>query len=228
MYGAQPRQDGPTTSWTAVQSASTQDRRARSRFALRYAPVIRRYLASRWRIATDSQLIDDGIQEVFVECFKRDGALERVRPGRDGGFRAYLYAVTRNVARTLERQRRRVPAPTAELDREPEDGDRPSVAFDRAWARLVTADAMTEFRDSCSEPVELLQLEVLRLRYHEGLPPRQIAQRIGGLDARRISKLIERGLRRYKACLLVVLRRSSPTATDRELERSCRELLQLL
>ena len=45
---------------------------------------------------------EDAVQEVFVECFRRGGALEAVGAGRVPGFRAFLYGVIRNVARRFE------------------------------------------------------------------------------------------------------------------------------
>jgi hypothetical protein len=42
------------------------------------------------------------VEETFVECFRRGGALEVEGAGRVPGFRAFLIGVTRNVARRFE------------------------------------------------------------------------------------------------------------------------------
>jgi len=42
------------------------------------------------------------VQETFVECFRRGGALEAAGAGRVPALRAFLIGVTRNVARRFE------------------------------------------------------------------------------------------------------------------------------
>ncbi|MBK8268830.1 MAG: hypothetical protein IPK83_11220 [Planctomycetes bacterium] len=34
--------------------------------------------------------LDDAVQDVFLECFRPDGALDRLDVHRPGGFRAFL------------------------------------------------------------------------------------------------------------------------------------------
>ncbi len=221
------RPAAPTTNWNVVLSASQPHHDARTEFAVRYAPVIRRYLAGRWRIPSDAPRIDDALQDVFVECFKHGGALERVLPGGDGGFRAYLFAVTRNVAREFERQRRC--DPLLDADARPDHGqDRPSVTFDRSWAREIAREAMREFGSTSRRPEERLQFETVRLRFQQELLPREIAARLDGLTARRVSKLIETGMRRYEECLYRVLQRRNPAASRYDLAQTCRGVLQAL
>src|SRR5262245_2684451 len=104
-----------STCWTVIQAAATGSPADRAEFARRYDPVLRSYLGARWRSSPCLRELDDAVQEVFVECFKQGGTLDRVKPGRPGGFRAFLYGVIRNVARRFEtaRARNREPPPGA-------------------------------------------------------------------------------------------------------------------
>src|SRR5262245_61258276 len=99
---------GPeSTCWTEIHAAAVGGAADREPFALRYGPVVRAYLAARWRGSPCLADLDDAVQEVFVECFRRGGALERVEPDRAGGFRPFLFGVVRNVALRLEARRAR-------------------------------------------------------------------------------------------------------------------------
>src|SRR5947209_17413620 len=111
--------DSQLTCWTLIRAASAGAVRERDEFARRYRPILRAYLAARWRGSPLLQDLDDAVQDVFVECLRPGGALERLDPSRDGGFRAFLYGVACNVA--LRRESRR-PAPDgAALDAIPDD-----------------------------------------------------------------------------------------------------------
>src|SRR4051794_37515406 len=90
------------TCWTVIRGAARGDARDRDDFARRYEPVVRAYLTARWRSSGRLGWLDDAVQEVFVECFRRGGALDRVEPDRPGGFRAFLYGVVRIVALRAE------------------------------------------------------------------------------------------------------------------------------
>src|SRR5262245_53103142 len=92
-----------STCWTVIHAAAAGSARDREEFARRYGPVVRTYLASRWRSSPCLQQLDDAVQEVFVECFRPDGVLARAE--RDRGFRPFLYGVARNVARRIETER---------------------------------------------------------------------------------------------------------------------------
>ena len=63
----------------------------RAAFARRYSGVVGAYFGARWRVSPLASDAEDACQEVFVECFKNGGALERVEPGRPGGFRGFLF-----------------------------------------------------------------------------------------------------------------------------------------
>lgn len=91
-----------TTCWTMIEAAAKGSQREREVFARHYLSVIRSYLTARWGDSALLQLIDDAVQEVFVECFRSDGPLARADRARAGGFRPFLFGVVRNVARRFE------------------------------------------------------------------------------------------------------------------------------
>jgi hypothetical protein len=77
-----------STCWTVIQGAAAGCTADRQDFARRYAPIIRAYFAARWQESTYRQELDDGVQEVFLECFRQRGVLERADPAQPGGFRS--------------------------------------------------------------------------------------------------------------------------------------------
>jgi RNA polymerase sigma-70 factor (ECF subfamily) len=170
-----------STCWTVIQAAAASSAADRDEFARRYGPVVRAYLAARWRSAPRPDDLDDAVQEVFVECFKRDGVLDRADRGR--GFRPFLYGVIRHVAQRLEaqhgRRRERQAAGDADLDGVPDEATSLCRAFDRAWARALLREAARLQEERAREAGAAAQhrVELLRLRFHEGLPIRQIAAR---------------------------------------------------
>src|SRR5713101_8976349 len=91
-----------STCWTMIRGAAAGDPRQRACFATRYIPTVRAYLAARWRCTPHHREIDDAIQEVFLECYRKGGVLERVEPDCGGGFRPFLFGVVRNVALRFE------------------------------------------------------------------------------------------------------------------------------
>src|SRR6266545_3719041 len=89
-----PPVPSPSTCWTVVRAAIAGGDSDRDAFARRYSPVVRAYLGARWRGSA-----------LLGELFKTDGALDRFEAGAGGGFRAFLFAVARNVALRTERGR---------------------------------------------------------------------------------------------------------------------------
>jgi len=85
-----------STYWSLIRKAADGSRSARSEFARRYESVARAYLSSRWRGKHLYEEIDDAVQEVFVDCFRSNGALGRVDSDRIVG----LWFVERNLAHT--------------------------------------------------------------------------------------------------------------------------------
>jgi len=174
----------PETVLTLVRGAAQGDPRCRSLFCGRYLPLVRAYLAARWGGTPWTGQVDDGVQEVFLECLRERGALDVFEPGRAGGFRPFLYAVTRNVARRIEqaqgRRTARERVAGEEHLRGRESGEASlTLLFDREWARTVMQHAREgmQARASLAGDDALRRIELLRLRFEEGLPIRAIAAR---------------------------------------------------
>jgi len=166
------------TCWTMVRGVAAGDAAARDGFSRLYLPLVRSFFAARWRAGPLRNDLDDAVQEVFVECFRQGGALGRVEADRPGGFRAFLHGVVHNVARRFEGRaaaRGRVVA----VDSEPADAQTPSRLFEREWALSVMRGAGERQAQRARERGEsaLRRVELLRLRFQEGLPIREIASR---------------------------------------------------
>ena len=172
-----------TTCWTLIQGAARGVRQDVEDFVRLYAPVVRSYLTARWHASPLRSDLDDAMQEVFVECFKEGGVLDRVAPTTLGSFRAFLLGVVRNVALRFEERnarRKEVQPPTEfDADRVKAEDERLSVVFDRAWAKALLREAVARQ----AERARILgqdadrRVELLRLRFHEGLTLRDIAER---------------------------------------------------
>jgi RNA polymerase sigma-70 factor (ECF subfamily) len=222
---------GPlTTCWALIRAAAGGSPRDREEFARRYAPVLRAYLAARWRASPLLQDLDDAVQDVFVECFRPRGALEAAQEGRGSGFRAFLYGVARNVARRREGRppREQQPPAGAPLEDAPDDHTSLSRVFDRAWARAVLREAarlQEEHARSAGEGA-LRRVELLRLRFHDNLPIRDIAAR-WQTDAAVLHREYARGRQEFREALREVVachHGGGPVAVEEE----CRNLLSAL
>jgi RNA polymerase sigma-70 factor (ECF subfamily) len=218
-----------TTCWSVIEAAAAGAAGERQEFARRYGPVVRAYLAARWRASPCRQDLEDAMQEVFVECFKEGGALARADHGR-GEFRPFLYGVARNVALRLERARARARERTApdgvDLDRLAGAEEQLSRAFDRAWARAILREAAGRQEQRAAEAAARQRVELLRLRFHDGLPIREIARRWGA-DPAALHHEYARARQEFKAALLEVVAFHHP-GSPAEVERACAELLASL
>lgn len=220
-----------STCWTLIRDAARGSATSRDDFATRYQPVVRAYLAARWGGGPMSGEVDEALQEVFVECLKHGGALEKA-PALQGEFRAFLLGVTRNVARRLEeRAAHRLDAPGSEtfhpdeLDRGEE---RQSVAFDRAWARVVVAEARERMAHLAAggEADARRRVELLRLRFQEGRSIADIA-RSWGVGADELQRAYTKACREFEAALREVVLDHHPGNLE-GVGRRCRELRALL
>jgi RNA polymerase sigma factor (sigma-70 family) len=220
-----------TTCWTVIEAAAAGCAHEREVFARRYQALVRSYLAARW---CGSSLwlddLDDAVQDVFVECFKQGGMLARVERDRPGGFRAFLYGVVRNVARRVEacRGRDRKAAGEVDLDQFPAEEESQARQFDRAWARSLLREAarLQEEHARRAGAAALRRVELLRLRFHDGLPIRVIAAR-WQIDAATLHHEYARARQEFKAALAEVVAFHHP-GTPAEVERECANLLSLL
>jgi len=167
-------------SWSMIARAAAGDRDARSRFGRTYLPVVKSFLRARWRATPLATELDDAVQEVFVECLRQNGVLSRADAER-GDLRGLLFGVARNVAaRFEERARKRLgrdQAAGSVIDGIPAREPSLSILFDREWARTLMRLAGERMRGRAQNGSAgaRLRIELLRLRFTEGLPIREIA-----------------------------------------------------
>ena len=120
-------------------------------------------------------MIDDAIQEIFLECIRPGGVLAKAQSECPGGFRAFLYGVTRNVILRFESRRDW----HSISDQDPAvDESSLGKVFDREFARAVMKEAsllqhrIAELQGSAA----LRRVELLRARFHDDLSIREIAK----------------------------------------------------
>lgn len=214
-----------STCWTVIRAAAAGSASDREALARRYLGTVREYLAARWRGSPLRDHLDDAAQEVFVECFRRGGVLEAVGTGRVPRFRAFFYGVIRNVARRFENPTGR---PTVPLPEVAADDETQSRLFDRTWARAIMAEAaqLQRQRAAQSGPEAVRRVELMRLRFEENMPIREIAQ-LWGTDAATLHHAYARARAEFRAALLEVVAFHQPGSPD-ELEREAASLLKSL
>ena len=212
-----------------VRDAALGDEDARGIFVSAYIGVVRAYLGARWRGGAMVQRIDDAVQDVFLECFRRAGALERLDDARNSSFRTFLYGVVRNVGRRHEERvglGREVNPPSGfDVDAGEESQ---ALVFDRLWAQAVLDRAGERQRAWAERDGErgLRRLELLHLRFVKGLPVRDIAAQWKA-DASMLHEELRKARKEFKEALReeVSFHLSGPgDAVDRE----CLRLLSLL
>jgi RNA polymerase sigma-70 factor (ECF subfamily) len=208
-----------------IRAAAAGSPADRAELARRYLGVVRAYLVARWRGSAVLGDIGDAVQEVFVECFRRGGAVETAGTGRVHSFRAFLYGVTRNVARRYESQQPRFAPLPDELDANEASQSR---LFDRAWAQAIMAEAAALQRERAVErgPAALQRVEVLRLRFEESLPIRTIAKR-WGVAAATLHHAYALARKEFRAALLEVVA-FHQSGSPIELEQEAASLLKAL
>ncbi|MBK8913778.1 MAG: sigma-70 family RNA polymerase sigma factor [Phycisphaerales bacterium] len=209
--------DDHPTSWTLIGGAAHGECAARDRFARRYEPSIRAYLCARWAGNSLTEAVDDAVQDVFVECFRAGGVLQRVDASAEGGFRAFLLGVTRNVARRIEARRRPHPQGDSVLSEASADDPRLSRCFDREWARSLMLQARERQSVAAAQQGEAARrrLELLELRFSGNLPIREVALR-WGVDAAGLHRQYARARREFREALLAVLRDHGAAAPEQE------------
>jgi len=174
--------DRESTCWTLVQGAARGVEEDVDMFVRLYGPVIHSYVSARWPSPPLRDTLEDAVQEVFVECFKEGGVLDRAGPESLGSFRAFLLGVARNVSLRFEsrlsRDRDLVAAQEFNPDRMAADEERLSLAFDRAWAKAILREAVARQAERAGilGPEALKRVELLRLRFQGGMKLRDIAK----------------------------------------------------
>ena len=228
------RQDGilQTTHWTLVRNAASGDRDAAGDFVRQYRPAVRAYLGARWRNSHLLEDLDDAMQEVFVECFRRGGALERLDQLEKRSFRSFLYGLVRNVARMVERRsiRSKVDDLPGENDVAALESDEESLSrvFDRTWAQTVIREALALQKRRAEEQGEdaRLRFALLEARFHENQPVRQLAAR-WDRPAPEIHRLLARARADFAEALREVIQEQGSEG-DLVTEQHCEKLLELL
>lgn len=214
------------TSWTLIDAAREGDGAARARFARDYEPVVRAYFAARWARTALASEIEDAIQEVWIDCLRERGALERADPERP--FRPFLSGVARTVALRFEQRRGRGGAAAFDEEDHHARETRLSVAFDRAFAQQVMREAseLQRARASAAGGVKSRRVELLELRFQHGLTIPQIAERWNE-DAARLHHLYADAREDFREALREVVRRRNGGGSA-ALESECDWMLEVL
>ena len=213
-----------------LRAASSGNAEARSVFSQSYRATIRGYLEVRWRGRVLSADIDDATQEVFVECLKPGGVLERADAAR-GDFRGLLFGVVRNVARRFEEraaERGRIwPEDSAWLQQVADDEAGQATEFDRSWAKELVRRAKSEHRERALEDGEPGQrrIELLERRFGSNEAIRDIAGK-WGVPAQDVHNAYRKARTEFYRCLREVVAFHAPAGAD--LDAECRRLLTLL
>lgn len=220
------------TSWTLIRAAAHGDERARAEFVRRYLPVVRAYLVARWGRSPKAVEVEDAVQEVFLECLRDDGVLQRAVGGDTREFRAFLLGVVRNVALRVEHRRERKDVDlddgSALLEAVPVSEESLSRVFDGAWARSILREATDRYTESArGKGAEAEQrVELLRLRFEQDLPVRRIAE-LWGVDAAKLHHAYAQARVEFVSALREVVVRRHGTAPD-DVQRILRELAAVL
>jgi RNA polymerase sigma-70 factor (ECF subfamily) len=184
------KQPDHRTNWELIRDAAGADEDAREAFAARYLPVVRDYLRARWQDKPCFEDLEDATQEVFLQCFQRGGVLARANPDL-GEFSGFLYGVVRRTAQVFEARKKRprnnLSPGTFHPDQMAIDEESLSNVFDRAWARSLVQDAGILFQSLAARLGQdhLQRVELLRLRFQEDLPIREIAE-LWGQEPKRV------------------------------------------
>ncbi|MHC4453023.1 MAG: sigma-70 RNA polymerase sigma factor region 4 domain-containing protein [Planctomycetota bacterium] len=189
--------------------------------------MIRSYLGDRWRGSPLLDQLDDAAQEVFLACFRDESPLHKAGPEWDGGFRAFLFGVVRNVARGFEKKRTRSKERAAvDLDAFTDDADPVSKVFDRAWAISLMQQAARRQADQAARkgPESVLRVKLLRLRFQEGKPIREIA-RLWEMDPARLHREYATARNEFQAALADVVRLHQGGGA-KQIEAECLRLLE--
>ena len=222
-----PSEPGVDTCWSLIQRAATGDAGARSTFGRNYLPLVRAFLAARWRGGPLANDVDDAVQDVFLECFRAGGPLGRADQGT-GDFRGFLYGVVRNVALRLEGRGRERAVRTGDVELEELVDPALGVSrlFDRSWAQSLMKEAAELMAQRATDDGARLRVELLRLRFGADLPVRDIAAR-WGTDPDAVHRAYARARDEFRLCLRQVVAFHS-VRSEAELDDECRRLLAML
>jgi len=218
------------TCWTLIECAAAGDRSAREAFAEHYLPLVRDYLEARWRARLSRTELEDAVQDVFLECLKSEGVLERNRERRGRGFRGYLLGAVRNVAlRIEERGARRLDGDRhSELELVPTEEASTSRVFDRSWAATIMRQAAERQQEEARARgvAALRRVELLRRIFQDGQRIADIA-REWGEPPEELQRQYARARKEFAGALRETVAFHAP-GSDAAIERECAELIDLL
>ena len=222
------------TSWSLVEEAARGAHDARDAISHLYLPVVESYFRARWARSALRESIDDAVQDVFMDLLRAGGTLERARrESEGGGFRAFLSGVARNIALRHEERfaarRQREAALDTGVAQDLVDGDgAPPEALDRAWAQAMMRAARERQAQRAEEAggEALRRVELLRLRFVEGLPIRDIAA-LWRDAPERVHRAYAEARREFAAALEATVAEHHP-GTAADVRRECAHLLGLL
>jgi len=216
-----------STCWTLIQGAARGVKEDVESFIRLYAPVVRSYLSARWQASAQRSFLEDAVQEVFLECIKEGGVLDRAGPDSLGSFRAFLLGVVRNISLRFESRnvRKKEVQPPTQFDPDlmTAEEERLSVVFDRAWALALLREATTRQ----AERAKILgkdaekRVELLRLRFQEGKTLRDIAV-VWDKDHGSVKRQNARALKEFEEALREVVTfhyPDLPVSGEQELNR---------
>ena len=172
----------------------------------------------------------DAAQEVFIECLKPDGVLERADASR-GDFRGLLFGVVRNVARRFEEratERGRIrPEDSMWLEAICADEAGQATLFDQGWARSLMQRAGALHREQAANDGEAgkLRIELLERRFGSDEAIREIAA-AWGMPSQEVHNAYRKARTEFYRCLREVVTHHSPTGAD--IDAECRRLLEML
>jgi RNA polymerase sigma factor (sigma-70 family) len=225
--------DFDSTAWAVIEAAASGDAAARNAFLESYEPGIRSLLRMRWLNSAHREHIDDAVQDVLLECFKHGGILEKAEQRETNNFRVFLKTVVRHVAgRYEQRQQRTRKRHRSRALEEAEHAAQQTAAsriLDREWAREVLRAAAAEQARWAKDvsAAARLRVDILRLRFEDGKPVRDIAAELE-LEPAYVHHQFAKAKHDFHRALLRVLRSRRPGVEDEQLEDECRQLISLL
>jgi hypothetical protein len=103
-----------------------------------------------------------------------------------------------------------------------------SRVFDRSWAQTMMrlASELMRARAEAGGASARLGIELLRLRFQDGLPIREIAAQ-WEMDAEAVHRTYARARAEFHTCLRMIVR-DHAVRTEQDLDAECRRLLALL
>jgi RNA polymerase sigma factor (sigma-70 family) len=221
--------DPRSTCWLLALAAASDAAGSREALAQLHLPFVRSCLAARFSGTSLASEIDDAVQEVFLDCFRADGALSRLDCHRTSEFRAFLYGVVRKVALRFESRARQLLVDPDTLTELPARDHSVSRLLDQDWARDRIHEAARRHRQRAraGDAAAQLRCDLLQCRFEHDMPIRDFATATGAEQAV-LHRQYHRARREFLDCLRAVVASDHPQASRSQLDGHCRMLLEVL